>query len=67
MVNIKTLCRNKKDYERETKQDIFKINKNTNPGLHPFIKVTLEISCIVDSDPNFAGKRVPKSTRCYQA
>ena len=67
MVNIKTLCRNKKDYERETKQDIFRINKNTNPGLHPFIKVTLEKLLQNNSDSNFAGKRIPKSACCNQA
>ena len=42
MVKLKTICRTDKDYTRETKQDIFKLNKNTNPGLHPFIKVIIK-------------------------
>jgi len=41
MVKVKTICRTEEDYTRETKQDIYKINKNINPNLHPFIKVSL--------------------------
>jgi len=38
MVKIKTICRSDQDYTRETKQDIYKISKNINPNIHPFIK-----------------------------
>lgn len=38
MVQIKSICRTSQDYERETKHDIVKVQRSTNPHLHPFQK-----------------------------
>lgn len=38
MVKVKTICRSEKEYNRETKFDLNKIHKNTDPNLHPLMK-----------------------------
>jgi len=38
MVKISTICRTDKDFERDTKHDIVKVHRSTNPDLHPFQK-----------------------------
>ncbi|CAG0887048.1 unnamed protein product [Cyprideis torosa] len=35
-MKVKVLCRNPDDYLRETKDDIFKVERNFDPVLHPF-------------------------------
>lgn len=39
MVKIKTIARSEKEFVRETKQDLNKVFRNSNPILHPFQKV----------------------------
>ena len=41
MPKIKTISRTEKDFERETKSDMMKISRSTNPLNHPFQKVSL--------------------------
>ena len=37
MVKIRTICRNEKDYNKQTNAEIQKVQRNpTNPDLHPF-------------------------------
>lgn len=37
MVKIKSLCRNEKDYTKQTNKELQKMNRNpSNPTLHPF-------------------------------
>lgn len=38
MVRINTICRTSKDFERETKFDLNKVQRSLNPNLHPFQK-----------------------------
>ena len=38
MVRINTICRTNKDFERETKFDLNKVERSLNPNLHPFQK-----------------------------
>ncbi len=38
MVKINTICRSEKDYSRETKNDIMKVQRNPNPNLHVMSK-----------------------------
>lgn len=38
MVKLQTICRTEKEHQRETKNDIFKVFRSTNPQLHPFQK-----------------------------
>ena len=38
MVKIKTICRSEKEFSRETKNDLHKVYKNTDPNLHPLMK-----------------------------
>ncbi|KAL4477426.1 hypothetical protein ABPG74_002576 [Tetrahymena malaccensis] len=38
MVKINTICRSSNDYVRETKYDITKVQRNSNPTLHQFQK-----------------------------
>eukprot|EP01017_Pseudomicrothorax_dubius_P032225 TRINITY_DN4196_c0_g2_i7.p1 TRINITY_DN4196_c0_g2~~TRINITY_DN4196_c0_g2_i7.p1 ORF type:complete len:290 (+),score=44.65 TRINITY_DN4196_c0_g2_i7:37-906(+) len=38
MVKVKTICRSSRDHERETKFDLFRVERNPNPNLHPFAK-----------------------------
>jgi len=38
MVKVKTICRSEKEFSRDTKHDLHKIHKNTDPNLHPLLK-----------------------------
>lgn len=36
MVKVRTICRNPKEYEKKSAKDMMKIQRNTDPSLHPF-------------------------------
>lgn len=38
MVKVKTISRSEKEFLPETKHDINKVYKNTDPNLHPLLK-----------------------------
>lgn len=48
MVKLKTIARSEKEFVRETKQDLNKVFRNSNPILHPFQKVLFFLNIIIN-------------------